>query len=441
MIGIRRWTVLAILAAIVSLPLTTLPAAAKYAAIVVDADTGKVLHAANADTRNHPASLTKMMTLYMLFDALEAGRLTLESPLKVSQHAAAAAPSKLGLRAGSTIKVEDAIQAIVTRSANDIAVVVAEALGKTEGKFAQAMTAKAHTLGMRRTTLKNASGLPNKAQFSSARDMAILARRLMTDFPQYYQYFGRTEFAYGRDIIRTHNNLLLSYEGADGIKTGYTAASGFNLVSSARRDSHRLIGVVFGGQSARTRDAHMVNLLDAGFAEMAGDMGALAAAPLLEDLESAQPLPKLAAADITGIGDIDTNETPERPQRLTLNELVAAPTVADPTRQWGIQVGAYGSRAKAAEAAATAKRRLSASYADTIERVEAAPWKDGKTLYRAQVIGLKQTETATACALAGIETKVGCKPVAVAVAKPARTAKTSAQKPAKKKAATRTAQR
>lgn len=419
---IRRWAI-----AVFCLGLFALPnlAAAKYAAIVVDADTGRVLHGANANTRNHPASLTKMMTLYMLFDAVESGRLKLDSPLKVSQRAAGMAPSKLGLRAGATISVEDAIQALITKSANDVAAVVAENLDKSEAQFAKSMTAKAHTLGMSRSTFKNASGLPNKAQFSSARDMALLARALMTDFPQFYHYFSIREFAHGKDVMRSHNNLLFNYEGADGIKTGYTVASGFNLVSSAQRNGKRLIGVVFGGKSARTRDTHMVNLLDAGFAEMAGDTGALTAAPLIDTLESNEGLPKLAAIEGTiGVGDIDTDDAPARQMRVAS---APAKTVTDPARQWGIQVGAYGSRTKAAEAAALARSRLAGTFDGVIDRIEPAPWKGNKTLYRAQVIGLKQADTSAACELAGIETKVGCRPVAIA--------------PAKKKNATRTARR
>jgi D-alanyl-D-alanine carboxypeptidase len=246
----------------------------------------------------------------------------------------------------------------------------------------------------------------------------------MTDFPQHYHYFGQTEFDYAGETIRTLNNLLLTYDGADGIKTGYTVASGFNLVSSARRDGRRLIGVVFGGNSVRTRDAHMADLLDAGFAEMAGNTGALALAPQLEDLENASPLPKFAAANTTGIGDTDTDEPPPRAAR----NRPASVAVTDPERQWGIQIGAYGSRAKAAEMAALARSRLVASYAGVVERVEPARWKGDKMLFRAQVIGLKQADTAAACKLAGIETKVGCKPVTLAAAKP-------------KKAPTRTARR
>lgn len=420
----RRWFPAAAIASLI-LTFSLTAAAAKYASVVVDADTGRVLHGTNADSRNHPASLTKMMTLYLLFEAVEQGRYQMSSGLAVSQRAAVTAPSRLGVRPKSTITVDEAIQALVTRSANDVAVVVAENMGGTEAKFAGIMSAKAHDLGMRKTTFKNASGLPNRQQFSSARDMAILARRLLKDFPQHYHYFGRTEFAYGGSIIRTHNNLLLSYPGADGFKTGFTVASGFNLVASAQREGKRLIGVVFGGNSARTRDAHMASLLDAGFSEMAGNTGMLAAAPLLEDLESAAPLPMFAAAaSITGVGDLDTNEAPA-PRKVVRAQPAPQPLVADPTRRWGIQVGAYGARGKATESAELAKSRLEATYPNVVVRIEKAAWKNGY-LFRAQVVGLKQEDTSAACILAAIETKAGCKPVSLATVKRARTARAAA---------------
>ena len=417
----RRWFPAVTIASLLLTFSLTAAAATKYASIVVDADSGRVLHATNPDARNYPASLTKMMTLYLLFEAIEQNRYQMSSPLTVSPRASAAAPSKLGLRPRSTITVNEAIQAIVTKSANDVAVTIGENLGGTEAKFALLMTAKAHELGMRHTTFKNASGLPSKTQFSSARDMAILARRLQRDFPQHYRFFALTEFARGNEVYRTHNNLLLSYEGADGIKTGFTVASGFNLVASAHRDGKRLIGVVFGGNSARTRDAHMADLLDAGFAEMNGNTGMLAAAPLLEDLESQTPMPVFASANITGVGDIDVEEPPAT-RKTAQPAVAAAPVITDPARLWGIQVGAYGSQAKASEAANLARTRLSATYPDTIVRIEKAPWKGG-FLFRAQVIGLKKGDIDAACTLAGIETKIGCKQVALPQPKKTKTAK------------------
>jgi D-alanyl-D-alanine carboxypeptidase len=242
-------------------------AQARYAAIVMDAETGTVLHAANADTRNYPASLTKMMTLYMTFEALDQGRLTLHQRLPVSRRAQGMTPSKLYLQAGQTIRVEDAVLALVTKSANDAAVVLAEALGGEEWKFARMMTERARGLGMRRTTFRNASGLPNRHQLSTARDMATLSRALIYNYPHYYHYFSTVRFRYNGRTYGSHNNLLDEYRGTDGIKTGYIRASGFNLAASVVRDGRRLIAVVFGGRTARSRDRHIMALLDDGFAE------------------------------------------------------------------------------------------------------------------------------------------------------------------------------
>ncbi len=244
-------------------------ALARYASIVIDAETGQVLYEVNADTRNYPASLTKMMTLYMAFEALQKGKLRLNDNLTVSKRAARMPASKLGLRHGQSIKVKDAILALITKSANDAAVVLAEALGGTESKFARRMTAKAKDLGMSRTSFRNASGLYNRRQMSTARDMATLGQALITHFPDYYHYFSTTSFSYNGRRFRNHNALLKKYDGTDGIKTGYIRASGYNLVASAVRDDRRLIGVVFGGKSARSRDKHMVKLLDRGFKRVA----------------------------------------------------------------------------------------------------------------------------------------------------------------------------
>jgi D-alanyl-D-alanine carboxypeptidase len=238
-----------------------------YAAIVVDTNSGKLLDATNPDSPRHPASLTKIMTLYVLFEQLNAGKLRLDSRLTVSAHAAAQEPSKLGLEPGQTIEVEDAIKAIVTKSANDIAVVVAEAIGGTEEEFARIMTRKAHALGMTHTTYVNASGLPNDAQITTARDLALLARAIQDDFPKYYRYFSTLTFQYHGMSIRNHNHLLGRVEGVDGIKTGYTRASGFNLVSSVHRGDRRIVAVVLGGTSIGARDARMRSLIEEHIAE------------------------------------------------------------------------------------------------------------------------------------------------------------------------------
>jgi D-alanyl-D-alanine carboxypeptidase len=232
-----------------------------YAAIVVDANTGTVLHAANPDEPRHPASLTKIMTLYLLFERLEAGKLKLDSQLPVSEHASVQAPTKLGLHPGQTIAVEDAIKALVTRSANDAAVVVGEALGGSESEFAEMMTKKAHALGMSRTLYRNASGLPNDEQVTTARDQALLGRIIQERFPRQYHYFSTASFTYHGEEMRNHNHLL-GHDGVDGIKTGYTQASGFNLVTSVRRNNRHIVAVVLGGASAAARDARMRTLIE-----------------------------------------------------------------------------------------------------------------------------------------------------------------------------------
>jgi D-alanyl-D-alanine carboxypeptidase len=233
----------------------------KDAALIVDGVTGKALYERDADEKRYPASLTKVMTLYLLFEQLKEGKLTLDSKIRVSKHATVQAPTKLGIKAGETIPVELAIKAIVVRSANDVAVTVAEAIGGTEANFAKLMTAKAEQLGMTHTNFANASGLPNKNQFTTARDLALLARHVAYDFPQYYPYFSVESFTYKDRQYGGHNYLLNEFSGTDGIKTGYTAASGFNLISSVVRGNHHVIGVVMGGRTANERDKEMMRLL------------------------------------------------------------------------------------------------------------------------------------------------------------------------------------
>ncbi|MCE9508339.1 MAG: serine hydrolase [Alphaproteobacteria bacterium] len=265
-------------------------ASGRFAEIVIDATTGEVLSQKNADTRLYPASLTKMMTLYLTFEALSQGKLELSQNLPVSKEAAVQEPSELGLKAKDSICVEDAVLGITTKSANDCAVVLSEADGGSEESFARAMNIKARQLGMNNTNFVNASGLPDKAQFSTARDMATLSRALLRDFPQYYHYFSVKSFTYRGHTDPSHNKLMGSYPGMDGIKTGYIDASGFNLAASAVHDSTRLIGVVFGGRTARSRDITMAKLLDQGFASVRKNrVAALAekkpgAAPPREDI-------------------------------------------------------------------------------------------------------------------------------------------------------------
>jgi D-alanyl-D-alanine carboxypeptidase len=232
------------------------------AAIVVDGNSGRTLYARNENELRFPASITKVMTLYLLFEQLEQGRLQLDSDIRVSAYAAAQKPTKLGLHPGETIRVDDAIKAVVTRSANDIAVAIAETIGGDEESFAGLMTLKAHALGMNSTHFANASGLPNGEQVTTARDLAILGRAVQERFPRHYHYFATHAFYYHGATIVNHNHLLDRVEGMDGIKTGYTRASGFNLLTSVKRDGHYIVAVILGGPSARARDKTMADLIE-----------------------------------------------------------------------------------------------------------------------------------------------------------------------------------
>jgi D-alanyl-D-alanine carboxypeptidase len=278
----------------------------KDAALIVDGATGKVLYARNEAAERHPASLTKMMTLYLLFDALKAGKVTMQTQMPVSWHASIQKPTKLGLRPGQTISVDEAIRAIVIRSANDVAVVIAEALGGTESHFGEMMTARARQLGMRETNYHNASGLPDPLQISTAGDLAVLGRHLAYDYPQYFPYFGLSGFNYRGAWFPTHDNLIGRYEGADGIKTGYTGASGFNLVSSVTRGTTHLIAVVMGGRTAVRRDLEMVRLLDQTFAQIASNptLVARASVPWQQVAQSA-PSPAIAGFSLP---QVSTNQ-------------------------------------------------------------------------------------------------------------------------------------
>ena len=237
-----------------------------FSAVVVDENDGRTLYSVNENELRHPASITKVMTLYLLFEKLQSGELSLQSRLDVSQNACNQEPTKLGLSPGDTISVDDAIKAIVTRSANDVAVVIAENLGGSEGAFAEQMTRKAHELGMSRTQYRNASGLPNDMQLTTAHDLAILARAVQEKFPAYFKYFSTHEFDYAGETIRGHNHLLGRIDGVDGIKTGYTRASGFNLMTSMHKDGRSLVAIVMGGHTAAARDRIMEGLLNTEFA-------------------------------------------------------------------------------------------------------------------------------------------------------------------------------
>lgn len=395
---------------VVVLAFATFPsqAFAKYASIVVDADTGAVLHEENADTRNFPASLTKIMTLYMLFEAIDTGRIKLDTELPVSAHAQKQEPSKLNLRKGQTIKARDAILALVTKSANDVAVVVAEAVGGSETRFARMMTVKALALGMKRTQFRNASGLPDDRQLSSARDMSILARALMRNFPRYYPYFSTEQFAYKGEIYGNHNGLLGTYDGVDGIKTGYIRASGFNLVASAERNGRRIIGVVFGGKTSAWRNKHMVGLLDDGFEKVT--QIAKAARPLLETADYEPPLskPVLSAAKRPS-GKVELALAPTKappPPPETAAPKAAAPAAVAPAAvslgvaatEWSIQVGAFRQFALAQAAVDRASSLAPALLEDAIVHILPVQSRTGP-LFRARLTGFDKRTASKACTL------------------------------------------
>lgn len=338
---------------------------ARYSSIVVDATSGDVLEEVNADDLRHPASLTKMMTLYLTFEALRDRRITLDEAVPVSAHAASMEPSKLGLVPGSRLTVEQAVLGLVTKSANDAASALSELLGGSEDQFAQMMTLRARALGMSRTTFTNASGLPDPDQWTTARDLAVLSRRLINDFPSYYRYFSTPSFTWHRQIIFNHDNMLRTYPGADGLKTGYTEASGHNLVTSAVRDGVRLIGVVMGAASNGERDIHMASLLDHGFEQL----------------------------------DVPVFHKPgQMASRMTLIASARAAEVTHPApphghaTNWAVQVGSYSTE-NAAHSAARAARRA----ADAGEpRVEAIRLRT-RWIWRAQVTGLTQSDAQDAC--------------------------------------------
>lgn len=368
------------------------PAGAGYASIVIDAETGQVLHEVNADTLNYPASLTKMMTLYLLFDAIKDGRLGAGDTIYASRHAAAQPPTKLGLRPGDGIRVMDAALALITKSANDAAVVIAEAIAGTEWRFGRMMTAKAAELGMRHTVFRNASGLPDPNQVSTARDLARLSQALIHDHPEYYGLFSTASFTYAGRTFETHNRFMAAYDGADGIKTGYIRASGYNLAASAVRDGRRLIAVVMGGKTARSRDLHMASLMDRAFATGRPEV-LVAAAP-----RSRQPLRELAEAKTRPAGE--GGRAPRlQPAAYTSGP---APRAAGTARaaatkgSWIIQVGVFSNKSSA--------KRVAREAADLIPNlpphaeVGIMPLRrDGKQLYRARLTGVSREFAIEAC--------------------------------------------
>jgi len=365
------------------------PRESRYASIVVDADTGNVLYAVNPDRHSYPASLTKVMTLYLLFDALESGRLTLASQLPVSAHAAAQAPSKLGLQPGERIGVEQAVLALVTKSANDVAVVIAEALGGSEAAFAGMMTRKARQLGMHNTTYQNASGLPDTDQVSTPRDQAILGRSIVRNHARNYHYFSTRQFNWRGQPISTHNRLMLRYQGADGIKTGYIHASGFNLIASARRDGHRVVGVVFGGDTASWRDRNMAQILDKGFARLQGGAPEIRSAQADDDRGDLDRLIASAHAAPVKAGGKPVKMAAARPRE----DLGTGDSDSD---AWAVQVGAFSEHKAAHHAASAAASKLGGLVSRATIVVDKG--KQGKAqVFRARLAGFTEDQARAAC--------------------------------------------
>lgn len=390
--------------------------AAKYAAIVIEEQSGKVLFSRSADSHRYPASLTKIMTLYLLFEELSSGRIKMNSKMKVSKIAAGRSPSKLYLKPGQTITVEDAIYALVTKSANDVATAIAEHLSGTERAFGKRMTRKARALGMSRTTFRNASGLPHSQQKSTARDMARLAVAMRRDFPQFYDFFSAKSFRWKGHKFKNHNRLLSAYTGTDGIKTGYINASGFNLVASVERRGVRLIGVVFGGKSGKSRDRHMMQILDASFKRVKpGDVGTqVAAVRVLPKRKTTAPPTKLPISPPTRP---KTSEVPKAKPKLKpkiranvdvtvasgsstyLNE--GTQNVAADANNfdiiWSVQIGSFAKRANAHKAAAQARRTADNVLGRSPARLTLVT-RGNMPLWRVRFNNLDEGQARSACA-------------------------------------------
>lgn len=377
-----------------------------FAAIVVEAESGTPIYAAAADEGRYPASLTKMMTLLLLFEAVDRGRLTMDTPLRVSAEAASQPPTKLGLDAGETIRVREVILAMITKSANDAAVVAAEGLAGSEERFAQLMTQRAHQLGMHNTYFHNASGLPDNRQVTTARDLAVLARVLIRSYPHHYGNFAVESFAYAGVVHRNHNNLMQWYDGVDGIKTGYTRASGYNLAASAERDGKRLIGVVLGGRSGPARDREMARLLNLGFGRL-GDQEPLRSAsfvaPSRERSAVAETEPPRSPAAIPSPRARKSIVIERGRKPVVANARVPADAAPAPTRAktvhrpgWGVQVGVFSKREDARRVAAEAAKRAPKPLSHASIQVAATELRTG-TAYRAQLVGLNQQQATQAC--------------------------------------------
>lgn len=378
-----------------SLNISAAQAYAGYAHLIVDANTGKILSADNADVLNHPASLTKMMTLYLTFEALHAGRLTWDQPITMTKNGANTIPTKLGVPAGKTFTVREAVLGMIVKSANDAAESMGDHLGGSEAQFADMMTRKAHQLGMNRTTFRNASGLPDGRQVTTARDMATLAIALMRDYPKEYALFATRSFKFRSRKIAGHNNLMYRYKGMDGIKTGYTNASGFNLVSAVNDNGRHVVGVVLGGKTARSRDDRMAALLDKTVPGASIRNGAMIArAAVRADFEPAQgniPLPGPAdRTDSIEVASVSADIT------NSIQASVAKPATSE-RGGWEIQIAASDSDAATQSLLAKAKAEALGRY-DGISPYTQRITSRSDTLYRARFTGFDSKSAAmSAC--------------------------------------------
>lgn len=399
---------LAFFCAILSLQAS--PAQAGYAHFIMDANTGKVLAARNADVLNHPASLTKMMTLYMTFEALHAGRLRWDQKITMSKNGASVIPSKLYVRQGQTFTVREAVYGMIVKSANDMAEGMGDHLGGSEARFAEMMTRKARQLGMSKTVFRNASGLPNKSQVTTARDMAKLGLALQRDFPKEYGLFAMESFSFRGKRIRGHNNLMYRYQGMDGIKTGYTNASGFNLVSAINHNGRRVVGVVLGGKTARSRDAQMAALLDkampqASRSRNAEQLVASATVSRTFDVASAAvppaavPLPMFAERRADPVAMQIATANSQMADMMQVSAIPRPAPAAATTGQrsrWEVQIAATDSEAAARSLLASARSNIG-SYGGIAPYTEAVQ-SGSATLYRARFTGFEdQSSAVSAC--------------------------------------------
>ena len=387
---------IAFLCVLVLAVLRAAAASASVSSIMIDAENGDVMYEMNADERRYPASLTKLMTLYITFNALENNHIKLTDKLKVSRTAAGRSPSKLGVRAGETITVKDAIMAVIVKSANDCATVLAEHFAPTEADFAVLMTNTAHKLGMNHTTFKNASGLPNTQQKTTARDMAVLAMAVYHHFPQYYKWFSAKSFQYKGRTIGGHNYILKTFAGADGMKTGYTAASGYNIITSAKRSGKRVIAVTMGHNSVGERDKKVSRMMDKGLTHM--QKGEINVAMLTNEINGKAS----AAPKATRLASVQ-KKTPAKTQAVRLAKAQSKPAAkatkiasASSNGRYAVQVGSFSDYQRARNYALTVKNKLAKKYAVhdiKVEKVQA----ESKTVYRSKVIGLAKNDANTIC--------------------------------------------